>query len=119
MSIPKKQSRLIRIGDRRYRWRVRGRATYMQEVGDSNLTLAIQSADTADRSVLVAVLPDLHPSDLLRLSNLLPLPAISVTPELVVFMTTRWGGSAAKPRCHTILLRRLDFMRSVEGVGRV
>jgi hypothetical protein len=93
MSIPKKQSRLIRIGDRRYRWRVRGRPTYMQEIGDSNLALAIESADAADSSVLVAVLPDLHPS------NCLGLPGASVTPKLVARIIRQALAEGWQPEC--------------------
>jgi hypothetical protein len=77
MSIPRKSSRLLRIGSSRYRWRVRRRPTYAQALADSGAVLAIESADAAGGSVLVATLSSLHSS------NWLELPGASVTPSLV------------------------------------
>lgn len=83
MSIPKKGSRILVIDGKRYRWRVRDRPTYMQALAQSNMMLAVESADTANGSVLLMDLGSPHPS------NWLALPGASATPAMVSQMIQR------------------------------
>jgi hypothetical protein len=117
MSIPKKQSRLIQVGSRRYRWRVRGRVTESQGVADSNLALAIEGADSAGGSVLVAELPGLHPS------NWLDLPGISVTPKLVTRIIRQaleegWQPGAQAPSFESVSAMRLRIATAARPNAR-
>lgn len=56
MALPKKHSRLITVDGVTYRWRVRHRRTYCQDMGWSPLTFAAELANV-HRRVLVAELP--------------------------------------------------------------
>lgn len=61
MAIPKKGSRLIVVDGVQYRWRVRGRPTYCQEMDWSPLYLAIENAESKSGQVIVISLPQNHP----------------------------------------------------------
>ncbi len=64
MAIPKKGSRLIVVDGVQYRWRVRGRPTYGQEIFGAAWYLAIESVESKGQ-VMVVDLPQVHPDSLM------------------------------------------------------
>ncbi|MEU8335353.1 hypothetical protein [Micromonospora tulbaghiae] len=76
MALTKKGSRLITVDGVVYRWRVRGRPTYAQALGQRPLTLAVEQADCKG-SVLLVSMPQDHPS------NWFGGPSIPVLPSQV------------------------------------
>ena len=61
MALVKKGSRLITVDGVGYRWRVRGRPTYSQGIGQTGLTFAVERVDLKG-SVLVVTMPVLFAS---------------------------------------------------------
>lgn len=76
MSIPKKGSRCVVVGNNKFRWRIRSKPTKLQGVADSPLVLAVEQ-EGCPGAVLIVKLDQLHPS------NWLLKPAPAVTPEAV------------------------------------
>ncbi len=76
MSIRRKGSRSITVDRVEYRWRIRKRATYDQQVFGGGLTLAVELADEPGCSLLVG-LDSAHPN------NLTGEPFDSITPSIV------------------------------------
>lgn len=62
MSLVKKGSRLITVDGVTYRWRVRGRPTYAQGLGERPLAVAVEQVDGTGR-VLLVNMPQDHPSN--------------------------------------------------------
>jgi hypothetical protein len=56
MTIQQKGSRRIQIDGVQYRWAIRDRPTYMQAIGQSNLSVAVEQVD-APHCILRLVLP--------------------------------------------------------------
>lgn len=79
MTIPSTGSRNIKIANAEFRWRVRDRATYLQGIAVSNLTVAIESSHPRGQT-LHLILPTL------RCDNWLFHPSYVVTPADVA----RW-----------------------------
>ncbi|GAA0575421.1 hypothetical protein GCM10009546_42510 [Actinomadura livida] len=77
MTLAKKGSRHIVLDGSTYRWKVRGRPTYSQGLGESPLTFVVEAADTKG-ALLVVSLPCAHPSNWLLL-----LPTGAVLPRTV------------------------------------
>ncbi|GAB7037103.1 MULTISPECIES: hypothetical protein [Catenuloplanes] len=76
MTLATKGSRHIVIEGAPYRWRVRRRPTYVQGMGWSPLTVAVEAADISG-SLLLVKLPYAHPG------NWMNLPGGPVTPAIV------------------------------------
>lgn len=76
MALVKKGSRSITVDSVTYRWRVRGRATYDQGLGQRPLSYAVEHADTPG-TTLVVTTNQPHPS------NWLDIPANPVLPAHV------------------------------------
>ncbi|MEV1145351.1 hypothetical protein [Micromonospora sp. NPDC049799] len=62
MALTKKGSRLITVDGVVYKWRVRGRPTYAQALGERPLAVAVEQADCKG-SVLLVTMPQDHPSN--------------------------------------------------------
>jgi hypothetical protein len=61
MSIPKKGARIITVDGIQYRWRIRHKPTYMQALGQSNLTFAVELAEQPGAKLvagMIQVRPD-------------------------------------------------------------
>ena len=76
MALTKKGSRLITVDGVVYRWRVRGRPTYAQALGELPLAVAVEQAGCKG-SVLLVSMPQDHPG------NWFGGPAIPVLPRQV------------------------------------
>ena len=53
MAIPRKGSRMVRVGNAVYRWRIRKRPTYIQGAFESSMSLAVELCTEGAASVLV------------------------------------------------------------------
>lgn len=62
MSLVKKGSRLITVDGVTYRWRVRGKPTYVQGLCERPLAVAVEQVDCKARVLLVSM-PQDHPSN--------------------------------------------------------
>ncbi|MEU7650446.1 hypothetical protein AB0C41_00390 [Micromonospora taraxaci] len=82
MALTKKGSRLITVDGVVYRWRVRGRPTYVQALCQRPLTLAIERVD-CNGGVLLVDMPQDHPS------NWLGAPAVPALPSMVAVVVRK------------------------------
>ncbi|GAA2089899.1 hypothetical protein GCM10009759_13050 [Kitasatospora saccharophila] len=76
MTLNGKGTRPITVDGVSYRWRVRHRPSYMQAVGQTPLTAAVERAERTG-SVLLLRFPHAHPG------NWLGLPGTAVTPARI------------------------------------
>ncbi|MEU0550550.1 hypothetical protein [Micromonospora sp. NPDC005979] len=90
MALTKKGSRLITVDSVVYRWRVRGRPTYAQALGDRPLTLAVEQADCKG-GVLLVDLPQDHPS------NWISGPPVPLRPSMVATITRKALSEGRRP----------------------
>ncbi|MDG9678994.1 hypothetical protein [Micromonospora sp. DH14] len=93
MALAKKGSRLITVDGVVYRWRVRGRPTYAQALGERPLAFAVEQ-DDCKGSVLLVSMPQDHPS------NWIGGPPVPVLPSMVAAvirkaLTEGWRPSQA------------------------
>ena len=65
MTLTRKGSRRVRVGDTEFLWRIRPRPTYRQAVEKGAMTVAIQAIGEGPRSVLVVDLCVTRPDNLL------------------------------------------------------
>lgn len=63
MSIPKRGSRRIRVGDTEYAWLIRKEPTYTQAVLRTKMRVAIQACTEGPRSVLMVTLSVSRPDN--------------------------------------------------------
>ena len=96
MALRAQGSRLLKIGEGEYRWRVRHKPTYSQGNAWTGMIVAVQSA-TAKGAVLIARLPEAHPG------NWMGEPAGSVTPARVAALVEQalsagWQPARPGPR---------------------
>lgn len=77
MTLPRKGSRRVRVGDTEYAWRIRKKPTYSQATRQTPMRLAVQACTTGPHSVLVV---DLKVS---RPDNWVSPHQTSVTPAVV------------------------------------
>jgi hypothetical protein len=76
LALVKKGSRLITVDGVTYRWRVRGKPTYVQGLCERPLTVPVEQVDCKG-SVLLVSMPQDHPS------NWIGGPAVPVVPSAV------------------------------------
>ncbi|MEU6021839.1 hypothetical protein [Micromonospora sp. NPDC047134] len=93
MALTKKGSRLITVDGVVYRWRVRGRPTYAQALGERPLALAVEQADRKGRVLLVS-LPQDHPSNWF---GGLPVPVLPSTVAAVIRTALSEGWRPSQP----------------------
>mgnify|MGYP000262085500 CR=1 FL=1 len=63
MAIPRKGSRTIKLGHEIFRWYIRKKPTYSQGLNWSNLTLAVECVDDAERGTLLVDLAVSRPDN--------------------------------------------------------
>lgn len=90
MALTKKGSRLITVDGVVYRWRVRGRPTYAQALGERSLAVAVEQADCKG-CVLLVHMPQDHPS------NWIGGPSVPVLPSQVAAIIRRALGEGWRP----------------------
>lgn len=90
MALTKKGSRLVTVDGVVYRWRVRGRPTYAQALGERPLAFAVEQADCKG-SVLLVSMPQDHPS------NWTGGPSIPVLPSEVAAVIRKALGEGWRP----------------------
>jgi hypothetical protein len=90
VALTKKGSRLITVDGVVYRWRVRGRPTYAQALGERPLAVAVEQADCKG-CVLLVSMPQDHPS------NWIGGPSIPVLPSQVAAVIRRALGEGWRP----------------------
>lgn len=75
MVLVRKGSRVITVDGLAYRWRVRKRPTYAAAVAQTPLSFAVERADRRG-AVLIATMPNAHPSNWLHAASAPVVPAI-------------------------------------------
>ncbi|WXH27427.1 hypothetical protein WA016_01350 [Myxococcus stipitatus] len=63
MTIPKKGSRKISVGESEYEWRIRKKPTYMQAVSQTPMRIAVQASTQGPRKVLLVDLSVSRPDN--------------------------------------------------------
>lgn len=76
MAMAKKGSRNITVDEVPYRWRIRDRPTYSQQLGDTNLLVAVETITDGDLCTLLVDTSAFRPGN----DNY---PRVSVTPAVV------------------------------------
>jgi hypothetical protein len=76
MSIPRKGSRLLTVGEHRYRWYVRSKPTYSQGVSASPMRVAIERADVVPGRVLLVRLSVSRPDNWIEPHQTALMPAL-------------------------------------------
>jgi hypothetical protein len=110
MSISRKGSRHIVVDDIEFRWRVRSRPTYDQNIASSPLVLAVEQTGCRG-SVLVIELPQAHPS------NWMHKPSPGVTPQAVAkyirdALKAGWKSSVRGPQFRIHMVAPKTVMKS-------
>lgn len=98
MALTKKGSRLITVDGVVYRWRVRGRPTYAQALGERPLAFAVEQANYKG-SILLVGMPQDHPS------NWFGGPSIPVLPSQVAAVIRKALGEGWQPNQSTTAFR--------------
>jgi hypothetical protein len=77
MTLPRKGSRLVRVGEYEYAWRIRKKPTYMQGAFQAPMRVAVQRSNPPSHGVLVVDLVVSRPD------NWISPHQTSVTPALI------------------------------------
>jgi hypothetical protein len=89
MAIPKKGSRNIVVDGVGYRWNVRRRPTYDQEIGNSPFILAVEHAEESGQ-VLIVHLPQPHPAWFLHTDSVIPVKPSDVESHIREALAAGW-----------------------------